>query len=62
MKNKIIINITKVSPKFEDICSACRGSGKLKAMQAAMTYDAGPIRAKDTIVKCPYCKGTGFMR
>ena len=44
---------------FTKICPACLGSGKVKAMQAAMTYDVGAIRAKDTIVKCPYCKGTG---
>lgn len=60
MKNKIIINITP--PKLEDICWACGGSGKLKAMQSAMTYDAGSIRAKDTTVKCPRCNGTGFRR
>ena len=60
MKNEIIINITPL--KLENICWACGGSGKLKAMQSVMTYDARFIRAKDTTVKCPHCKGTGFRR
>lgn len=60
MKNEIVISITPL--KLENICWACGGSGKLKAMQSAMTYDAGSIRAKDTTVKCPHCNGTGFRR
>ncbi len=60
MNNENIINITPL--KLEDICWACGGSGKLKAMQSAMTYDAGLIRAKDTTVKCPYCNGTGLRK
>lgn len=42
-----------------EICPYCFGSGKLRAMQRAMTYDAGSVRAADTYVKCNNCKGTG---
>lgn len=46
----------------KDMCPYCYGSGKLKAMQRAMTYDGGSVRAKDTLVKCSNCKGTGVLR
>ena len=42
-----------------NICPYCLGTGKLKAMQSAMTYDAGTVRVNDTKVKCIYCNGTG---
>lgn len=45
---------------IDNICPHCLGSGKLKAMQAAMTYDAGSIRVNDTKVKCSHCNGRGF--
>jgi DnaJ-class molecular chaperone len=51
------INITQ--PDFTKICPACLGSGKVKAMQSYMTYDAGSVRGPDTKVTCPSCKGTG---
>jgi hypothetical protein len=44
-----------------NICPYCLGSGKLKAMQSAMTYDAGSIRYSDTKVKCSYCNGKGYL-
>lgn len=44
---------------LSELCPVCFGSGKIKAMQAYMTYDAGPIRGPDTKIVCPYCKGTG---
>lgn len=44
---------------FENLCPHCLGTGKLKAMQMAMTYDAGTVRANDTKVKCKHCNGTG---
>lgn len=43
-----------------NICPYCFGSGKLKAMQSAMTYDAGSIRYSDTKIKCSHCNGTGI--
>ena len=54
------IKIEIKAPDVMDLCPYCLGSGKLKAMQSAMTYDAGSIRAKDTKVKCRNCNGTGF--
>jgi len=45
-----------------NICPYCLGLGKLKAMQTAMTYDAGSIRTKDTLVKCSHCDGKGFKK
>jgi len=42
-----------------DLCPLCGGTGKLKAMQMAMTYDAGAVRYKDTTTKCSQCNGTG---
>lgn len=60
MKNEISINIGL--PQDMDICSACFGTGKLKAMQSMATYDAGSIRGPDKLVKCTYCNGTGFRR
>lgn len=62
--NKIIgrsgvMNINITQPDFNKICPACLGSGKIKAMQACMTYDAGTVRGPDTKTKCPYCNGTG---
>lgn len=47
------------APSFNTICPHCWGSGKIKAMQRAMTYDAGSIRVHDIEVKCIYCNGTG---
>ncbi|SNR95708.1 hypothetical protein SAMN05446037_100281 [Anaerovirgula multivorans] len=44
------------------LCPYCLGTGKLKAMQNAMTYDAGTIRYKDTLVKCNHCNGTGLLK
>jgi len=52
------INI--ILPKLPELCPTCLGSGKLKAMQAAMTYDAGTVRAADTTIKCNMCKGSGW--
>ena len=53
------MNINITQPDFTKICPACLGSGKVKAMQSCMTYDAGSVRGPDTKVKCPSCKGTG---
>jgi len=44
---------------FVLLCPRCLGSGKVRAMQNYMTYDAGTIRGPDTFVKCPDCNGTG---
>lgn len=41
------------------VCPYCFGSGKVKAMQNYMTYDAGTIRGPDTYISCPFCSGTG---
>lgn len=54
------IKIDASYPK--DMCPYCYGSGKLKAMQRAMTYDGGSVRDKDTLVKCSNCKGTGVLK
>lgn len=48
------------SKYLNNICPYCLGLGKLKAMQSAMTYDAGSVRVNDTKVKCNYCNGEGF--
>lgn len=49
-------------PSLSDLCMYCYGSGKQKAMQMAMTYDAGSIRVNDTEVRCEHCKGTGYKK
>ncbi len=46
-------------PTLNDLCPYCFGSGKLKAMQRAMTFGGGSIRVNDTSVKCNHCEGTG---
>ena len=43
-----------------NICPFCFGTGKLKAMQMAMTYDGRSTRCRDTYATCEHCKGTGF--
>lgn len=40
-------------------CIYCLGTGKLKAMQSAATYNTGSVRGKDTKVKCKHCNGAG---
>lgn len=56
------MDIKIILPSLSDLCPYCFGTGKQKAMQMAMTYDAGTIRVNDTKVKCEYCKGTGFKK
>jgi DnaJ-class molecular chaperone len=56
------ITVSFALTELFNICTTCSGSGKLKAMQAQMTYDAGSVRGPDTTVKCPDCKGTGVIR
>jgi hypothetical protein len=41
------------------MCMACLGSGKLPAMQSAMTINGPSVRGKDTEVKCNVCNGKG---
>lgn len=41
-------------------CFFCSGTGKVRAMQMAMTYNKGPVRTEDTKVKCINCNGKGF--
>ena len=48
-----------IADYFKDICPYCFGTGRLKAMQNYMTYNAGTIRGPDTWVTCPVCGGTG---
>lgn len=48
-----------ISDYFKDICPCCFGTGKIKAMQSYMTYDAGSVRWPDIWVTCPICNGTG---
>ena len=36
-----------ISDYFKDICPCCFGTGKVKAMQRYMTYDAGTVRGPD---------------
>ena len=47
---------------FTNLCPRCLGSGKLKAMQSAMTYGGKSARATDTTVKCNLCNGKGFIK
>lgn len=54
---KIEINLL---PPLAELCPYCFGSGKQKAMQMAMTYDAGIVRTEDTLVKCLHCNGRGL--
>ena len=49
-----------INKYLDNICPYCLGSGKLKIMQSAMTYDAGSVRLSDAKVKCNYCNGKGF--
>lgn len=49
-------------PTLADICPCCLGSGKVKAMQRAMLFGGGSVRAKDTKVKCTVCNGMGRKR
>jgi RecJ-like exonuclease len=56
-KLEIKINITP-----SNLCPYCFGTGKLKAMQSAMTLNSKSIRVNDTSVKCNYCKGTGLNK
>lgn len=42
-----------IADYFKDICPYCFGTGRLKAMQSYMTYNAGTIRGPDTWVTCP---------
>ena len=39
-------------------CPMCFGTGKLKAMQNAMTYDGPSVRVEDKTIKCMHCMGT----
>ena len=48
-----------IADYFKDICPYCFGTGRLKAMQSYMTYNAGTIRGPDTWGTCPVCGGTG---
>lgn len=50
MSNEIKIGIT---------CPYCVGTGKLKAMQSAMTFNGPSVRVHDTKVECSHCKGAG---
>lgn len=43
-----------ISDYFKDICPCCFGTGKVKAMQSYMTYDAGSVRWPDIWVTCPH--------
>lgn len=43
-------------------CARCGGLGVVPAMQSMATYDAGSIRGPNTWVKCPRCKGKGFLK
>ena len=47
------------TPSFSDLCPYCYGTGKLKAMQRAMTFNGKSVRVQDTTVKCNQCDGTG---
>lgn len=56
-----IMELSRVQiPQLNDLCPYCFGTGYLKAMQMAMTYDAGTVRTNDTKVECKHCKGKGF--
>lgn len=55
MDIKIDISLPK------NVCPYCCGTGKLKAMQNAITYEGVSIRVQDTLVKCNRCKGTGLL-
>lgn len=49
-------------PNIADLCPCCWGTGKLKAMQRAMTYNGESVRTADTTVKCTHCNGKGFIK
>lgn len=49
----------KVEIKIGTTCPYCMGTGKLKAMQRAMTFNGSSIRVHDTKVERRHCKGTG---
>ena len=59
MEIKLNINFGIKELSMSNTCPYCLGSGKLKSMQRALTYDAGSVRAADTKVKCNHCNGTG---
>lgn len=58
MNVKINMNV----PNALDLCPRCFGTGKLKAMQSAMTRFGESVRAADTTVKCNLCNGKGFLK
>lgn len=58
---KISIPIPMQIPTLE-LCAHCFGTGKLLAMQMAVTYDGGTVRYKDKPVKCEKCKGSGKIK
>ncbi|MFH5834571.1 hypothetical protein ACHAL6_00675 [Proteiniclasticum sp. C24MP] len=41
------------------MCGGCGGRGYLRAMQRASTLDGGSVRAKDRLIACSACHGTG---
>ncbi|MBO0961466.1 hypothetical protein J1P26_17305 [Neobacillus sp. MM2021_6] len=52
----------KINFTPSNLCPYCFGTGKLKAMQRAMTLNGISIRIDDTEVKCNHCKGSGLYK
>lgn len=43
------------------MCLYCSGTGKLKAMQSAISNNGTCVRTIDKIIKCKHCEGTGYV-
>ncbi|MNH66488.1 hypothetical protein D3C73_185190 [compost metagenome] len=43
-----------------NLCPYCLGTGKQKAMQMAVAYDAKTVRTADKKERCSECNGTGY--
>lgn len=49
----------QISHQLDKLCPFCFGSGKLKEMQSAATFNGASIRCKNTTMPCRHCSGTG---
>lgn len=52
----------RIVQSLRDICPVCFGSGKVKAMQMANTFNGPSIRVEDVSVTCATCGGRGMLK